>query len=75
MSQKKRRVLPNTPFEKGKPVERLGRKATGLPAVLPLLQKLAGLPKERSNCPSRASEQRFSEGGPPIGLPLHSLKA
>jgi hypothetical protein len=41
-----KRWVTHTPFEKGKPVERPGRKATGLRADLPRQLLSAGLPKE-----------------------------
>jgi hypothetical protein len=47
MSLRRGGFYPEPPFEKGKPVERPGRKATGLRAALPRQLLSAGLPKER----------------------------
>ena len=59
-----------TPFEKGKPVERPGRKATGLRADLPRQLLLAGLPK-RSELDQEVLCS-FKGGSPYTGPPLRS---
>ena len=61
--------LLQTPFEKGKPVERPGRKATGLRADPPRQLLLAGLPKEETKEGPEWTLPTIQGGSPELAIP------